>query len=108
MSKHDLKNSFSLRLQEFLRKVSHRTDLKALLLVYKSLNGTGPNYLSDMFQQYTPARPLRSLEKNLLIIPTEGTDSSGTNFLMTLNVFQLSPVSNLDLRSNGYQMLFVN
>src|SRR4029434_3891785 len=84
-------NSFSLyiiQLPEFLQKtkrtdhitpivkslhwlpVSHRIDFKALLLVYKSLNGTGPNYLSDMVQQYTPARPLRSLERNVLVIPT--------------------------------------
>ena len=50
--------------------VSHRIDFKALLLVYKSLNGTGADYLSDMFQQYTPARPPRSLERNLVVIPT--------------------------------------
>ena len=30
--------------------VSYRIDFKALLLVFKSLNGMGPNYLLDMFQ----------------------------------------------------------
>ena len=97
--------------------VSHRTDFKALLLVYKSLNGTGPNDLSDMFQQYTPARPLRSLEKYLQVISELNMVkrllaamllSSGTNFLMTSKVLQLQPVSNLDLRPNCSQMFFVN
>ena len=38
--------------------VSYRIDFKALLLVFKSLNGIGPKYLSDMFQQYIPFRSL--------------------------------------------------
>src|SRR4029434_996630 len=62
--------------------VSHRIDFKALLFM--------SHY--DMFQQYTPARPLRSQEKNLLVIPTVRPKhgkaaslllSSGTNFQMT-------------------------
>jgi hypothetical protein len=53
--------------------VSHRIDFKALLLVYKSVNGAGPKYLSDMLQQYTPSRPLRSQVKNLLVKPTVRT-----------------------------------
>ena len=32
--------------------------------------GQDQNVLSDMFQLYTPARPLRSLEKNVWLIPT--------------------------------------
>src|SRR4029434_9029819 len=72
--------------------VSHRIDLKALLLVYKSLNGTGPNDLSDMFQQYTPVRPPRSLGRNLFLPSQLNTVkqplatillSSGINFKMT-------------------------
>ena len=53
--------------------VCHRVDFKTLLIVYKSVNGAGPKYLSDMFQQYTPSRPLRSQEKNLLVKPAVRT-----------------------------------
>lgn len=60
--------------------LSHRIDFKALLLVYKSLNGIGPNYLSDMFQQYTPARTLRSQRRNLLVTPTVETKHGETAF----------------------------
>ena len=49
--------------------VSYRIDFKAMLLVFKSLNGMGPTYLLDMFQLYAPTRSLRSTEKNLLVIP---------------------------------------
>src|SRR4029434_1955047 len=50
--------------------VSYRIDFKALLLVFKSLNGIGPQYLSDMFQQYVSLRSLRSQQKYLLVKPT--------------------------------------
>ena len=53
--------------------VSYRIDFKALLLVFKSLNGIGPKYLSDMFQQYVPLRSLRSQHKFLLVKPTVQT-----------------------------------
>ena len=42
------------------------------MLVF-GLNGTGPNDLSDMIQLHTPARPLRSLGKKMLVIPTVRT-----------------------------------
>src|SRR4029434_8448239 len=50
-----------------------RIDFKLLLLVFKSLNGIGPKYLSDMFQQYVPLRSLRSQHKFLLVKPTVQT-----------------------------------
>src|SRR4029434_8320273 len=53
--------------------VSYRIDFKALLLVFKSLNGIGPKYLSDMFQQYVPLRSLRSQHTFLLVKPTVQT-----------------------------------
>ncbi|KAL2097497.1 hypothetical protein ACEWY4_006704 [Coilia grayii] len=53
--------------------VSYRIDFKALLLVFKSLNRTGPNYLLDMFHLYTTTRSLRSLHKNLLVEPAVRT-----------------------------------
>ncbi len=42
--------------------VNNSIDFKALLCVYKSLNGEGPKFLTNMFHQYTSAGPLRSLE----------------------------------------------
>ena len=47
--------------------VSFRIDFKALLLLFKSMNGKGPVYILDMCQKCTPLRSLRSVEKNLLI-----------------------------------------
>ena len=42
---------------------------KILLLTYKALNGTAPNYIADLLQPYTPMRQLRSSSKNLLVTP---------------------------------------
>ncbi|KAL2093106.1 hypothetical protein ACEWY4_010418 [Coilia grayii] len=53
--------------------VSYRIDFKELLLVFKSLNGMGPNYLLDMFQLYAPTRSLRSRKKKLLVEPAVRT-----------------------------------
>ena len=49
--------------------VSHRIDFKIMLLVYKSLNGLGPKYISDMLVPYETARSLRSSEAGLLTVP---------------------------------------
>ena len=37
------------------------------------LSGKGPNDLSYIFHHYTPARPLRPVENNLLVMPTVRT-----------------------------------
>ena len=49
--------------------VCQRIEFKVLLIVYKSLNGLGPKYMSDLLSPYTPARPLRSAGTSLLITP---------------------------------------
>ena len=49
--------------------VCHRIDFKILLIVYKSLNGPGPKYLSELLQHYEPSRSLRSSGTGLLIVP---------------------------------------
>ncbi len=49
--------------------VTFRIDCKVLLLVYKSLNGLGPKYMSDMLTEYKPNRPLRSVGSSQLEIP---------------------------------------
>ena len=49
--------------------VSFRIDFKVLLLVFKSLHGTAPAYLSEMTSWYVPNRPLRSADTGLLKVP---------------------------------------
>ncbi len=49
--------------------VKYRIDFKILLVVFKSLNGAAPPYVSDMLTQYIPDRHLRSSCKSLLNIP---------------------------------------
>ena len=53
--------------------VSYRIDFKALLLVFKSLNGIGPRYLTDMFQRYIPPRSLKSQQKFIVDKPMVST-----------------------------------
>ncbi|KAL0970199.1 hypothetical protein UPYG_G00238640 [Umbra pygmaea] len=48
--------------------VSHRIDFKVLLLVYKTLNGSGPAYFTESLKSYVPQRALRSSTANLLMI----------------------------------------
>ena len=50
--------------------VASRIDFKILLLIYKSLNGLAPSYLSDCVPRYVPGRPLRSSDADLLEVPT--------------------------------------
>jgi len=49
--------------------VRFRIDFKVLLLVYKSFNGLGPQYIADMLTEYKPNRSLRSLGSYQLEIP---------------------------------------
>ena len=43
-----------------------RIDYKINLLTYKCLHGMAPSYLSDLIEEYQPARSLRSSSKGLL------------------------------------------
>ena len=42
---------------------------KVLLLVYKSLNGTGPGYLADLLHYRSSSRSLQSMSNKLLTQP---------------------------------------
>ena len=44
--------------------VSYRIDFKVLLLVYKSLNGLGPEYMNYILVEYKPSRALRSTDSD--------------------------------------------
>lgn len=41
---------------------------RLLLLTYKGLCGLAPEYISELLVLYTPARPLRSSERGLLVV----------------------------------------
>ena len=49
--------------------VSLRVDIEIVLLVFKSLSGTAPSYISDCLSEYVPNRSLRSSTVGLLNIP---------------------------------------
>ena len=58
-------------------KISYRIQYKVLLLTFKCLNGTAPEYLSDLVDFYKPKRILRSSSKNLLSVPEIRTKTYG-------------------------------
>lgn len=60
--------------------INQRINFKALLLVYKSLNGLGPSYVSDLLLPYKPPRTLRSSDAGLLTIPRVKTKSGEAAF----------------------------
>ena len=49
--------------------VKYRIDFKVLLLTYRALHGTAPEYLSLLIECYEPSRQLRSSSQNLLVMP---------------------------------------
>uniref|UniRef100_A0A3B1J4V1 Reverse transcriptase domain-containing protein n=1 Tax=Astyanax mexicanus TaxID=7994 RepID=A0A3B1J4V1_ASTMX len=49
--------------------VIYRIDFKVLLIVYKSLNSSCPEYITDLFREYRPTRSLRSMAKGHLVEP---------------------------------------
>ena len=57
--------------------VCFRIDFKILLMVFKALNGLGPDYLSGLLLTYEPSRMLRSSGNMLLITPKVLTKTFG-------------------------------
>ena len=49
--------------------VETRIHFKILSLTYCALNGLAPQYIRDLLEVYEPARPLRSGQKQLLVVP---------------------------------------
>ena len=50
-------------------QVAQRVEYKTLVLVYKTLHGRAPGYLTGLLQAYAPTRELRSSNCNLLVEP---------------------------------------
>ena len=58
--------------------MSFRINFKVLLIAFKTLNGLGPSYHTDLlFPAYEPLWTLRSSGTGLLIIPTVNTGTWG-------------------------------
>ncbi|XP_066540663.1 uncharacterized protein [Hoplias malabaricus] len=57
--------------------VKFRIDYKILLLAYKSLNGLGPQYLTELLISYRPSRTLRSQDAHLLFVPRIKKNTAG-------------------------------
>lgn len=53
--------------------VTYRIDFKILLVVFKSLNGVGPQYICDLPQVHVSSRSLRSVNQLQLVIPKINT-----------------------------------
>ena len=48
--------------------IHERIDFKILILTWKALNGTAPEYLMNLLLPYIPSRTLRSSDKQLLVV----------------------------------------
>ena len=57
--------------------VKQRINYKILLLTFRALNGMAPAYLSDLLHFYSPAKNLRSAEKQLLVVPPTFMKTAG-------------------------------
>ena len=49
--------------------VAQRIHFKTAVLVYKSLHGLAPKYISDMLEPYEPTGTLRTSVRGLLLVP---------------------------------------
>ena len=53
--------------------LERRIDFKTVLLVYKSLHGPAPKYISDTLEPYEPTWTLRTSGRGLLLVPRVST-----------------------------------
>ena len=58
--------------------VTSRVDFKVLLLIYKALNGQGPDYITNSLTNYVPQRELRSSTASLLEVPSNTQKKIGS------------------------------
>lgn len=58
--------------------IAHRVHFKVLLLVYKILNGSAPDYLSSLLETRTHSRTLRSSNTQLLEVTRTKTVTYGS------------------------------
>ena len=66
--------------------VRKRVRYKLLLLTYKALNGSVPEYLVNQLQDYCPTRVLRSVEQNLLSVKKTHIKIGDSSFTVAASV----------------------
>lgn len=59
---------YSCLSQDTVTQLQSVQNWRLLLLTYKGLCGLSPEYISELLVLYTPARPLRSSERGLLVV----------------------------------------
>jgi hypothetical protein len=57
--------------------VQYRVKYKTILTTFKALHGLTPEYLTSLLEHYSPRRPLRSQDQNLLVVPNYKLKSFG-------------------------------
>ena len=58
--------------------IKYRVEYKIAVLTYRAQHGHSPDYITDMINVYTPARPLRSESVVSLVSPRTRTVSYGS------------------------------
>ena len=66
--------------------VRKRVHYKLLLLTYKTLNGSAPEYLVNQLQDYCPTRALRSVDQNLLSVKKTRIKIGDSSFIVAASV----------------------
>ena len=66
--------------------VRKRVYYKLLLLTYKTLNGSAPEYLVNQLQDYCPTRALRSGDQNLLSVKKTRIKIGDSSFAVAASV----------------------
>ena len=57
--------------------IKQRIRYKILLLTFRALQGTAPEYISELLVYYKPEKNLRSAEKDLLVVPKTNLITAG-------------------------------
>ena len=60
--------------------MNQHIQFKILTTVYRTLNGTAPQYLNSLLTDYAPSRSLRSSNLNLLTVPNIKTKIGSRGF----------------------------
>lgn len=63
--------------------VLFRIQFKIFMLVFKSLNGLAPSYLTELLQPHTSMRALRSTNLSLLEVPRSRLKTKGDRYFLT-------------------------
>ena len=80
--------------------IRQRVTYKLCFLVFKSLKGMSPQYISDLLQQHKPSRTLRSSTRNILSVPLVKT--------VTVCIYSAAGLEQLTSRAERSQAVIGN